>query len=385
MIPLDEVVFDNLLLAPGALVAVDPDVLVSTIGHLENDVISNIPIRELTYVFGRPTHLFFPRRHQASYTIFIKQGLTFGKILVAFGEIRLKFARQRRVNEFLFDVVKKRVERIVILLRNRIVLMIVTLRAADREAEPDRTHGVGAINGLFKESLVQFDATLTVAQRIAVEAGGDAILGGGVGQQVSRKLQGGEAVKRHVGIERVDDPLPPPPSPRAGEIFFIAVRVRIAGQIKPLASPALSVVRRLKKTIDDPLIGVRRLVRQERIHFGWCGREAGEVKRDTAEQGRLGGGRRGLDVRSFEACEDEGVDRIAGAGGLRNRRARQRGKGPGLGSRTTRSERRLGDGRLRPGGSGVNPGAEGRYFVRGQRGTGGRHAEAVLAAGDALD
>ena len=64
----------------------------------------------------------------------------------------------------------------------------------------------------------------------------------------------GEAIERHVAIERVDHPVAVlPHHPR--QILLEAVRIGVARQIEPRPRPALAVVRRREQPIDEPWIG----------------------------------------------------------------------------------------------------------------------------------
>ena len=67
---------------------------------------------------------------------------------------------------------------------------------------------------------------------VAIEAGGDDVVGLGIGQQVSGKLRDGELIPRHVAVERVDDPVAPAPHV-AGTVGLIAVAVTVAGILHP--------------------------------------------------------------------------------------------------------------------------------------------------------
>ena len=69
--------------------------------------------------------------------------------------------------------------------------MIVAAAAAHRQAEPDRERGIHAINHVLDGILFRYDAPFRVAPVVAVEARGDLLIQGGVGQQVAGDLLNG--------------------------------------------------------------------------------------------------------------------------------------------------------------------------------------------------
>ena len=103
-------------------------------------------------------------------------------------------------------------------------------------------------------------------------------------------------------------------------VDVIAVGVGVAREIEPLHGHALAVMRRVEQTIDLLLVGVGRLVGEERRDLFGSGRQAGEVEGDAAEQGDAVGFGRGLQAFGFEPGEDEVVDRIRDPRGVLHRR-----------------------------------------------------------------
>src|SRR5262249_33278385 len=62
-------------------------------------------------------------------------------------------------------------ELVVLALRQGVVLVVVTLSAAERQAEPDAGGGVDAIDDGLDAELLAIDAALAIGERVAVEAG----------------------------------------------------------------------------------------------------------------------------------------------------------------------------------------------------------------------
>src|SRR5262249_15161086 len=152
-------------------------------------------------------------------------------------------ARDRRGDIDLLLGVEKRGELIKLLLLDGIVLVIVALRAAYGKAKPNRAQRGCAVEHLLITELFGIGATLTIRQRVAIEAGSDYVIDGAVRQQVARELLDGELVERHIAVERFDHPLPPAPGPRAGAVFFIAVAIGVSRQVQPVTRPFFAVVR----------------------------------------------------------------------------------------------------------------------------------------------
>ena len=70
-------------------------------------------------------------------------------------------------------VVEKGKEPVVVALRDRVVLVIVALCAADRQAEEDRARRVDAVNDRIDPELFDVDPAFLVDLRIAMKPGGD--------------------------------------------------------------------------------------------------------------------------------------------------------------------------------------------------------------------
>ena len=157
--------------------------------------------------------------------------------------------RLREINVRLVGVVHERHELKIFAVRERVELVRVALRAAEREAEPRRARRRDAVRHRVEAELVRIDAALLVEHRVAVEAGRDFLIERRAREHVSRDLLDRELIERLVGVQRIDDPVAiRPDRPRA--IFLVAVRVRIAREVEPLARPAFAVARRGEEAID---------------------------------------------------------------------------------------------------------------------------------------
>ena len=77
---------------------------------------------------------------------------------------------------------------------DRVVFVGVALRAFERQAQPHRTDGVDAVDGLLDAVFFFVDTPFAVRQRIAVESSRQARFCGGPWQEVARQLLLGELV-----------------------------------------------------------------------------------------------------------------------------------------------------------------------------------------------
>ena len=97
----------------------------------------------------------------------------------------------------------------------------------------------------------------SVGTVVAVEAGDDDLIAGGVGEEIAGQLIDGELVIGHVGVEGVDDPIAPAPH-FARAIGLIAVGIAVAGGFHPAEGHAFAVTGGLEQAVNDFLIGVGR-------------------------------------------------------------------------------------------------------------------------------
>ena len=89
--------------------------------------------------------------------------------------------------------------------------MIVTLRAANGQAQPGDAGGGDAIDDVEIAILGVDESAFVAGHVVAMETAGDLLLHRGLGQQVSRELSDGEFTERHVRVEGFDHPLAPEP------------------------------------------------------------------------------------------------------------------------------------------------------------------------------
>src|SRR5207245_4893605 len=112
----------------------------------------------------------------------------------------------------------------------RVELVMVTLAAADRQTEPDRSGRVDAVDDRFHTELLGIDAALFVDLRVAVKTGRHFLLERSARQEVAGQLFAGELVAGQITVERLNDPVAVRPN-GARRINAVAVGIRIPSQV----------------------------------------------------------------------------------------------------------------------------------------------------------
>lgn len=120
-------------------------------------------------------------------------------------------------------VAEKGGEGVVVALGDGIEFVIVALRAIGGEAEVDPADGLDAVCGIEGEVFFVDGSTFIGGDVAALESGGDELLGGGIGEEISSDLVGGELVEREVVVEGGDDPI------AVGPHFAIVIEVHAMG------------------------------------------------------------------------------------------------------------------------------------------------------------
>ena len=149
-------------------------------------------------------------------------------------------------------VVEEGKELIVLSLADGVELVVVALRAADGEAQPDCSRGGDAVKDALDAELFLVDATLLIDLRIAMEAGGDELLARGLGHHVAGELFERELIEGLVLVQCVDDIIPIRPH-AARRVDAVPVAVAVACLIEPPAAPAFAVVFGAQQLGNQPL------------------------------------------------------------------------------------------------------------------------------------
>ncbi len=203
-------------------------------------------------------------------------------------------------------------QRVVVGGRDRVELVVVAARAAERLAEERAADQVELfVDGVEHQlRLVLFGQHARTerqeaGRRVAVDA--DPWF---VDHQVAGDLQLREAIERQVLVVGGDDPVAIAPRIGEGEVLVEAVAVAVAGQVEPMARLAFAVVRRSQQFVDERGEGgLVRLCGEALALFGgrW---QAGEHVGGTAQQGRVVGAWVGAQALLSLGRRHEAVERL---------------------------------------------------------------------------
>ena len=211
----------------------------------------------------------------------------------------------------LVDVLKKRGERIKILLRDRIELVVVATAALEGEPEERGAKGGHAVVDVVDAVFLLDGAALALLRMQAVEGGGEHLLVGGGGQQITRELPRDEFIPREILVEGLDHPIAPRPH-LALAVHLKPVAVGVARDVEPVGRHALAVARRSEEPVNQAEQGVGRAVRGEGGGFSGSRGQAGEVEGHAANQRRAVGFRLERAIFSGESARDEPVEGRSG-------------------------------------------------------------------------
>ena len=211
-------------------------------------------------------------------------------------------------------LVEKSEQAVVIALGNRIKFMVVAFRALHGEAKPRGAEGADAVGDVFDAVFFLDDAALGIDDVVAREAGGDALLEGGLRQEIARDLFGDEAIVGEIGVEGVDHPVAPAPH-RARRVVVEAVGVGVARGVEPLDGLPFAVVGRGEQAVDGVFVGgfwIFDYGAGKGVEFSGSRWQADEIEAGAAQPCLGGGGRGRGKILAGEAGQDEGVDGVAG-------------------------------------------------------------------------
>ena len=177
---------------------------------------------------------------------------------------------------------------VVVLLGDRIVLMVVALRAGDRHAQPGGRRAFDAVEEAHVALFFGDVATFAVEDVVPVEGRGDLLVERRVREQVAGEHLGAELVERLVSIQALHQPIAPEPLEGIA-VLLEAVAIRVARGVEPREYHPFAVVRGGHQAVDLLAVGVRARVGQEGGGLFGRGWQSGKIKRQAAEQRGLGG------------------------------------------------------------------------------------------------
>ena len=217
---------------------------------------------------------------------------------------------------------------IKVLLRQRLKLVIMTFGALKSEAQQGRCddllrrlQGRVAVDANFIRIAIAFAGTiLSVSQIVSCDKLIDHLRGSGFamflriesGQFIARNLLTNKLIKRLVGVDRSDDIVTILPGQRPiGVGIEVAIRVRVAGSIKPMPSPTNTVLFGAQVTFDHVAPCFGGFVSKEVLNFRRSRRQSRQDKTHAPNQGASIGGRTDSETNLFQFELNELIDRGA--------------------------------------------------------------------------
>ena len=191
--------------------------------------------------------------------------------------------------------------------------MVVAPGAAEGQAQPGQAGGLDAVDHGLDPPFLGDRAALAGQPVVPVEAGGDELVAVRLGQEVAGDLLDGELIERQVPVERADHPVAPG-GHVAAAVGLVAVAVGVSGEVEPGHRHPLAVVVGGEQAVDGLLVGVGRVVGEERRDLDRRGGQAGQVEGRSSQERDLVGFSRGLQTLGLEPGEDERIHRIPGPG-----------------------------------------------------------------------
>ena len=143
------------------------------------------------------------------------------------------------------------------------------------------------------------------------ETGGDHRLGIVGSQRVTGNLVAQKLVIRHVGVQRLDDPVAIAPGVVAPLIAFESVRVGVMSDVQPVPRPPLAVMRRIEQPFDEAFIRIWITIVDERLDLFRRRGETEQIKRQPPNQRPPVRLRRRNQFVRFEPRENKLIDLVA--------------------------------------------------------------------------
>ena len=196
--------------------------------------------------------------------------------------------------------------------------MVVAARTRNRQAQHTSGQCVDTIVPLIGQGLGLFAIVLVIDGTQSKQSQcRQSTWIAGASQQITGNLFRDKLIVGEIAIQRVDDPVTIAVSLRIIASFkSVCLVFAVAGDIQPMPSPTLAVMRRLEQSIHDDVIGIWRSIIKKRGDFFRRGGKTDHIEVSPPNQRASLGHRAGLDSRLFQPGEDESVQIASGPFGL---------------------------------------------------------------------
>ena len=186
------------------------------------------------------------------------------------------------------DVAKECSEAVEVLHGDRVVFVVMALRAGDGLTEPDRADGPNAIGQHAGFVVLVLCATLFGAEDQAIEGRSDAGFLVRIGQEISGYLFERESVEGLIGIERSDDVIAIGPNV-ARIVAVVTDRVGKADDVEPSDGHPFAEVRIGEQRLDQIAVGLLGGICDKGVHdFRARGQSDQIVVKPTDQRARVG-------------------------------------------------------------------------------------------------
>ena len=201
------------------------------------------------------------------------------------------------------------VKLVVLLLRNRIVLVVVTLGTFHRQAQPDIGGRLDTVDIVLDAVLLLDQPALVSRAVVAVEAGSHLILERRVLELVAGQLLHREFVEPFVVVVRADHPVAPRPhEPHA--VVVKHARVAVPRCVHPRQCHPLAVTLARQQRVNKHLVGVRVGVVDEPLDSLRRRRQPSQIETDPADECPAIHLRRRLQPVGLHPGQREKIDRV---------------------------------------------------------------------------
>ena len=163
--------------------------------------------------------------------------------------------------------------------------MVVTPCTCQGQSHPGGRERIEPIDDVLDPELFGDAAALAIGPVIAIESCRQHLFRPRAGQQVTGKLLNREPIKRHVVVDRVDNPIPPSPH-HSWLIVLVTVGVGVAGQVEPVTGEMFTKPWRAQQAIDQSFVPVSPAVGHRHCHQAWLWGQPGQCQRDPPDQSR---------------------------------------------------------------------------------------------------
>ncbi len=180
-------------------------------------------------------------------------------------------------------IVEEGEHRVIVLLRNGVILVVVALGALGGHGQDALSVGFGFIQNVLDAVFLGNYAAFFGVLMVAVKPGCQHFFLVRIRQHVARQRPGHEFVVSEVFVEGVNQPVPPRPL-GADVVVLVAVRIGVARNVQPVQGHFFAVGRLLQHLIHDFGVSLLAIISQKLVLQFQRRHQARQVQRNALEQ-----------------------------------------------------------------------------------------------------